>query len=155
ADSMDRKEILNATRSLVAAAAAKNPRGFIRERIEGLGKLVAMVKDDAWQLPEEDCQRIVRALAYFVNPDDLIPDQTPGLGFLDDAIAAELVLQSLKPELEAYAEFVAFREAEAERRRNRGLPTDISKEDWLKDRRAVLLSKMRQRRTEDFTGWSV
>src|SRR5690606_8088612 len=37
ADSMDRKEILNATRSLVAAAADNNPRGFIRERIEGLG----------------------------------------------------------------------------------------------------------------------
>lgn len=153
ADSMDEKEILSATRELVGAAAGKNPVGFIRERIQGLGGLVAMLEDHAWKLGAEDRARVVQALAYFVNPDDLIPDQTPGLGFLDDAIAAELVLQSLAHELEAYGEFCEFRDAEAVRRRNRGLDTDISKEDWLADKRAVLHSRMRERRASGSAGW--
>lgn len=155
ADNMDAAEVLAATRRLVEPAAARNPEGFIRSRIEGLGKLVEMVEDDTWKLPQEDKDRIVRALAYFVNPDDLIPDQTPGLGFLDDAIAAELVLRTLCEELEAYEEFVRFRAAEAERRRNRGLSVDISKEDWLADRRAALHSQYRRRRVEAPSGWTV
>jgi hypothetical protein len=54
AESMDRSEILDSTRRLVEKAAEHNPRGFIRSRIEGLGKLVAMVEDETWKLPEED-----------------------------------------------------------------------------------------------------
>lgn len=159
AESMDRSEILDSTRRLVEKAAEHNPRGFIRSRIEGLGKLVAMVEDETWKLPEEDRDRIVRALAYFVNPNDLIPDQTPGLGFLDDAIVAELVLKLLADELEAYEEFVQFREHEAERRAKRGLPVDVSEEDWLADRRAALHSRFRARRGRAFMpatgGWGI
>ena len=146
AESMPKAEVLRATRELVGKANGASPAGFIRERIDGLGKLVAMVDDAEWQLDQEDSARVIRALAYFVNADDLIPDQTPGLGFLDDAIAAELVLRSLAHELEAYSEFCAFRSAEVVRRQNRGQPTDISKEDWLKDRRLALQSRMRQLR---------
>jgi len=157
AESMGREKILAETRKLVKPAAERNPEGFIRSRIEGLGKLIEMVDDDTWKLPKEDADRIIQALAYFVNPDDLIPDQTPGLGFLDDAIAAELVLKVLAHELEAYEEFVRFRDAEIERRRNRGLPTDISKEDWLADRRADLHARMRARRSDNRLdgGWTV
>ncbi len=155
AESTDRSEILRATRAHVEAAAANNPAGFIRERIEGLGKLIDMVEDESWQLPEEDRARVVRALAYFVDPDDLIPDQTPGLGFLDDAIAVELVLRTLVHEIEAYREFCQFREGEIIRRRNLGLPTEISKEDWLADRRALLHARMKQRRVQPPQGWTV
>lgn len=156
AEAMPRDEILSATRDLVERAKGVNPAGFIRDRIDGLGKLVTMVDDPDWQLDEEDCARVIRALAYFVNPNDLIPDQTPGLGFLDDAIAAELVLRSLGHELEAYSDFCAYRSAELVRRQNRGQPTDISKEDWLKDRRLALQSRMRQLRAAGpEPGWTL
>ncbi len=158
AESMGREKILAETRKLVDSAAERNPEGFIRSRIEGLGKLIAMVEDDTWKLPQEDVDRILHALAYFVNPNDLIPDQTPGLGFLDDAIAAELVLRLMADELAAYEEFVRFRETEIERRRNRGLPLDISKEDWLADRRADLHARIRSRRSDSRWlggGWTV
>jgi len=157
AESMGREQILAATRKLVEPAAARKPEGFIRSRIEGLGKLIDMVEDETWKLSKEDTDRILGALAYFVNPNDLIPDQTPGLGFLDDAIAAELVLRLLADEVEAYDEFVRFREAELERRRNRGLPLDISKEDWLADRRADLHARIRSRRSRSGLGggWTV
>src|SRR5690606_30985507 len=111
AEAMPRDEILSATRDLVERAKGVNPAGFIRDRIDGLGKLVTMVDDPDWQLDEEDCARVIRALAYFVNPNDLIPDQTPGLGFLDDAIAAGLVLRRLGHDLDACAACGACRGA--------------------------------------------
>jgi uncharacterized membrane protein YkvA (DUF1232 family) len=120
---------------------------FVRQRLERLDQLVA-VEDDAWRLPAEQRDRIMDALAYFVAPDDVIPDTTPVLGLLDDAIAIELVLR-VQHELEAYEEFSRFRSAEAQRRANAGRPTDVSKEDWLADRRATLHSRMRGHRMAD------
>lgn len=159
AKSMDRDEILAAARRLVEPAAARKPDGFIRTRIDGLRKLVEMLEDETWKLPPEDAERVLHALAYFVNPNDLIPDQTPGLGFLDDAIVAELVLRLLADEVEAYDEFVKFREAETERRRSAGLPIDITQEDWLADRRAALHARFRSRRSSRSPlgsgGWTV
>ncbi len=83
----------------------------------------------------------------------MIPDDMPAFGLLDDAIAAEVVLRVLRNELDAYRDFSRFREAEAQRRENKGQPTDISKEDWLADQRATLHSRMRERRMEDPHGW--
>lgn len=155
AETMERADILAATRRLIEPASARNPKGFIRSRIEKLERIVDMVEDDTWKLPEEDRDRVIRGLAYFVNPDDLIPDHIPGLGFLDDAIAAELLLRLLSEELAAYEEFVQFREAERARRRENGLPEDITTDDWLADRRAQLHSRYRSRRRRVTapTGW--
>ena len=36
---------------------------------------------------------IIAALIYFVSPIDVIPDGIPGLGFLDDAIVAGIVVK--------------------------------------------------------------
>ena len=49
------------------------------------------------------------ALAYFTDPDDLIHDAVPGLGFLDDAIVIELLWLELRHELAAFQTFAQFR----------------------------------------------
>ena len=46
AETMDRAEILAATRRLIEPAAARNPEGFIKSRIEKLQRIVDMVEDD-------------------------------------------------------------------------------------------------------------
>ena len=126
---------------------------FVRHRLEGMKKLVSMLQDEAWDLPEDDGDRIMEAIAYFVEGDDAISDSIPVLGLLDDAIVAELILRSLRHELDAYDDFCRFRTAEQQRRENRGASTEVSKEDWLADRRATLHSRMREHRLADTKGW--
>lgn len=127
---------------------------FISERLGGLDALVLMLSDEEWQLPDAERERVLAALAYFVDPEDLIADRIPGFGFLDDAIVAELVVRDLQHEIDAYNEFSAYRKAEEKRRANLGQSIHVGREDWLADKRAVLHHRMRdRRRRQTTTGW--
>lgn len=140
--------------TVAAAAAARLSRAkavavpdFVAERLGLLESLVSMVGDSAWSLPAEDLERVVGALAYFSDPRDLIPDEVPVLGFLDDAIAIELAARELRHEIEAYDDFCEFRQREASRR---GLdPAQLGAIDWLDSRRSELHERMHQRRQRD------
>ena len=142
------EQITTAARDLFAQTDDKNLPEFISSRLNKLETLVNMVEDAEWKLPDEDLTRVVNAMAYFADPDDLIPDRVPGLGFLDDAIMVELVVVDLDGEIAAYEEFCAFRSAEEKRRVNQGLDTHVGREDWLVDKRAVLHNRMRKLRRE-------
>ncbi|MFL2837694.1 MAG: YkvA family protein [Pseudohongiellaceae bacterium] len=83
---------------------------------------------------------------YFVDADDVIPDYIPGIGFLDDAIYAEIVIQELRTEIRLYQEFCQFRIAEETRRRDRGKDPYVGREDWITEKRSLLHSRMRKRR---------
>jgi len=112
--SFEEREILHSAARLTSEMGKRGLPEFIQERLQHLEQLIAMLRDDEWRLEGKHRERVLGALAYFVEPGDLIPDQLPGLGFLDDAIMVELVVQDLRPELDAYAEFCRFR-AEQER----------------------------------------
>ena len=86
---------------------------FIAERLQKLDSMIAMVNDEGFALPDEDKQRVLACLTYFANPQDIIPDNVPVLGFLDDAIMIELCVKELQHEIEAYEDFVAYRKSEA------------------------------------------
>ena len=86
---------------------------------------------------------MLNALAYFADPDDLVHDRVPGIGYLDDAIMVELVVRELKHEIEAYDAFCEFRK---ERRKAKALAPDA-----LEKRRSALQSRMRRRRRSDRT----
>lgn len=124
-------------------AKAKTP-DFISERIEKLRTLIGMLEDDGWGLEQPERGRVLSALAYFADPEDLIPDNIPGLGYLDDAIMIELICRDLKPEIDAYHDFCVYRQAEATRRGEKISAT--AKADWTQSRRKELHSRMRRRR---------
>lgn len=124
-------DILDACRELLQRAESAGAPNFALKRLRRLNDLVAMVEDEDWNLPAEDVTRVINALAYFANADDLIPDDVPGLGYLDDAVMVDLVLRELSQELKAYDDFRSFREAERARRAAAGDERPVSRMDWL------------------------
>lgn len=139
------KQILDEASQTFSGSQGQQMPEFVRSRLDAVENLVAMAADEGWALGDEDRSRVVSALTYFADPEDLIPDNIPVLGFLDDAIMIEVVQQVLRPEIEAYADFCNYREGEAA---SRGADASkLGREDWLEDRRAELQARMRQRRS--------
>lgn len=119
---------------------------FIRTRMESLEMMKTMLEDHGFDLPDEERQRVVSALTYFLDPNDMIADDIPVLGFLDDAIMIELINEELQEELHAYRDFCQFRETESNRR-----GTEISlmtREEWMDSKRIELIDRIRERRAD-------
>lgn len=135
-----------AARTLIADAQSTDLPEFIADRLSKLELVINMVSDQEWQLSEAERNRVLGALVYFCDPEDLIPDHIPGLGFLDDAIYVEIVIRELAAEIESYEEFCEFRDAEEARRKARGEDPHVEREEWLADKRAALHARMRKRR---------
>jgi uncharacterized membrane protein YkvA (DUF1232 family) len=107
----DEGRILEGAARMIEEARAATPPAFVLERLAILERLVEMLRDAQWRLEGRDRARILDALAYFVEPDDMIPDRLPGIGYIDDAIMVELIAIELKHELAAYEDFCAFRKS--------------------------------------------
>ena len=146
------EEIIAAGAALLIEAQKAQVPDFIAQRLAKLDNLIAMVRDDGWHLPEEDCKRVLAALVYFADPADVIPDTVPVLGYLDDAIMIELCVRDLKHEIDSYDDFCDYRESEA---RRLGMnPADVGRAAWLESRREELINSMHSRRERDFgTGY--
>ncbi len=141
-----------AARQLIEDAKSSDLPEFISSRLTKLEVVISMVGDDEWQLSDDERNRVVGALAYFCDPEDLIPDHVPGLGFLDDAIYVEIVIRELAAEIESYEEFCEFRAAEEVRRKEQGQDPHVEREEWLADKRAALHARMRKRRRGSSSG---
>lgn len=141
------KEIVDCAAQLLVDAQKMQIPGFILERLLRLDDLIAMLRDEAWSLEDVDRERVVSALTYFCDPEDVIPDRVEVLGYLDDAIMIELAVRTLAHEIEAYDEFCEFRQRRAE---SLGVePAKVGRADWLSSRRDELVDRMHVRRARD------
>ena len=147
ADGKSSQEIIDCAAKLLEDAQKVQIPDFILQRLLRLDDMIAMVRDEAWALPEADRERVLSALMYFCDPNDVIPDSIAVLGFLDDAIMIELSVRELKHELDAYDDFCDFRQQQAQRL---GLQADkVGRAEWLDGRRDELVDRMHQRRERD------
>jgi len=137
------EDIVAAAEEQLKDIVAASTPGFILERIQKLHLLIRMLTDLEWRLPHREATRVLNALAYFTEPEDLIPDHIPGVGLLDDAIMIELVIRELEHEIEAYRDFCNFR-SQSRSADEQGKKTN--REKWLQDRREELQARMRRRR---------
>ena len=141
------EEIVASAVAMLADAQKVEIPDFIKDRLLRLDDMIAMVRDEGWALGDEDKQRVLTALMYFCDPDDVIPDNVAVLGFLDDAVMIELSVRELKHELDAYDDFCDYRSNEANRR---GVDAStLGRTDWLDGRREELIDRMHQRRERD------
>lgn len=131
--------IMKAREVLVGVDATKAPL-FVRDRLQRLASMIAMLEDPEWPLDGAERVDVVSALAYFHNPQDLISDDVPVIGLIDDAIMIELVARELKHQLEAYDEFCEYRNSEENLR-----DKDVTREQWLNAKQQALMRRMRER----------
>ena len=134
------EEIISEARAILQGTAPVNPPLFVREQLVRLATMIAMLEDPEWPLDGQERVDVISALAYFHNPADLIADNVPVLGLIDDAIMIELVARELQHQLEAYDEFCNYRSSDE---RLRG--ADVTREEWLRAKQQQLMKRMRER----------
>jgi uncharacterized membrane protein YkvA (DUF1232 family) len=103
AETRSSEELLEQTRSIVARAkgSPKTPE-FVLEAISTLEDLVHLAEDREYAARPALRNDVLAGLAYFADPDDLVRDDVPGLGLLDDAIVIQLIAKDFRHELRGY-----------------------------------------------------
>ncbi len=149
-ETLDAAGIVAATRSLLQETRNQQLPEFVASRLKHLDTMIAMVEDVGFGLPEQNRANVLAALAYFSSPADLVPDDVPVLGFIDDAIVIELCVRELQPEIEAYNEFHRWRDNEATRRGDNKAGLTLNRVDWAEARRVETLERMHRRRSESY-----
>lgn len=141
-------QIAAAARRLLYADPEARERGAasIARRMARVDELESVGRDARFAVDTAVAGRI-RALIDYVNEaDDLIPDDVPVVGQLDDAILVDLLLRDLGPMLADHADFRAFQREVAMRA---GLPpaqVPVGFEDWIAARRQEIEAAREQHR---------
>ena len=112
----DAEIILKTAKTLVQTVRkTKRVPAFVTEAVENIDTLVRMLNDPDYKVAKNVREEVIAALAYFSNPYDLIPDNIPAFGFLDDAIMIKFVEDELKHDIWAYRKFCEFRNSAEQR----------------------------------------
>ena len=116
AANQDAPQIIDAAREIVleVRGSKKTPQ-FVKDAIEVLADLTDLIQDKAYAAPKKVRDDVLAGIAYFSNPEDLIPDHIPGLGFLDDAIMIKFIEDEFKHELWGYRRFCKRRDSSEQR----------------------------------------
>jgi len=143
----DDEEILSAASEFIGVLRQSELPDFVTERLTKMETLLAMLTDADWKLDEDERSPVLAALAYACDPEDIIPDEIPGIGLLDDAVMIELVFRELRHELEAYEDFRSYRKSLPLKSLMKRGPNTAR--EVLGRRRAQLVARMHRRRAAE------
>jgi uncharacterized membrane protein YkvA (DUF1232 family) len=142
---LDEGQLVSSARMLLEKARRSGLSSGVEQRLDDLGACIAMLEDPEWGLEGGDRERVRTVMSYFADTLDVIPDETPGLGYVDDALMMELSLRELRDDLEAYRDFCAYR---SQQEQLRGKDAHVGRDDWLAAKRRQMLMRIERRRNE-------
>jgi hypothetical protein len=143
---LDIDQLAGVARRVLRTAATGGASPFIQSRLRRAAEMRAMAADPQWDLAPDAGRRIADLLAYIDGPAGLFPRDAPAIGRLDAALLVDIALDGLRDELEDYAAFRRYRDAEA---LSRGLPpeaTGIDRATWQRAREDELRLEQQLRR---------
>lgn len=146
----DEEEIIEAITTVIAEIKSSGPLpDFINCRIPDLEAMTTLFHDEEWMLPKVDREQVLSTFIYFGDPEDLIPDEIPGIGYLDDVIMIELLLREMHHVREAYEDFCSFRNDYD--KKHKGVKNPQDRESKIAKKRGQLHARMKRRKVADKT----
>ena len=144
----DESEIIEAIDDVLTEIKGEEPLpDFVAKRVPQLESMIRMLKDDEWFLPIDERERLLATFVYFGDPEDIVPDHIPVIGYLDDVIIIELVVREMNHVREAYDDFCEFRDKYDERFKTGHDPA--VRRDRIDRKRQQLHQRMKRRLKRD------
>jgi len=137
-------QIAGAARRVLRAAMKGQESAFIKVRMRRAGEMRSALKDEQWTIPESQRSKMEAIIEYLDDPSSLIPNDVAIIGQLDDAILVDIAMDSLRGELENFADFCRFRWSEAARLQVTHLET--GREQWITERQREKRLELQLRR---------
>jgi uncharacterized membrane protein YkvA (DUF1232 family) len=109
----------------------------VREPLSLVSTFADLIEHPHWQTTASAREQFAGALAYFVDPDDLIPDDNE-FGYLDDALLLKLTVADAQHEWLAWCDYRDYLAAHPE-------DAGIDRSTWLLRRRERFEIELRRR----------
>lgn len=123
---------------------------FIKEQFKQLHILINMLTDEDWDIPAPEKTKVKNVISYFTNSFDLIPDDVPGIGYLDEAILIDLVVKDIFKEFKNFLEYENYSKLEKKVHHKH----HISRSEWEDHNRVSMYQRMRNRQAISASGKS-
>lgn len=143
---LDARHIAGAARRLSRAVGPGNESRFIQTRIRRACEMRALLHDAAWSCLRVLRERMQLVVDYIDGGPGLVPDDTPAIGGLDDALLVDLAMESLRGELDEYADFCRYRAGEAARLGVAPEQVQLDRNAWRTCREEEILMERQMRR---------
>lgn len=145
----DRDQLVTAARSLCQVEMSCDMPACIRQRLWRVRAAVSMAADRRWEAPSSVVGVVRLVAAYVASNDDLIPDDVPTVGRLDDAIAIDAAWITVADEVRDYVDFRRLRRLATAGRRQWG---SFDRECWHRARieERALQAKLRDVRSGSY-----
>ena len=135
--------ISQARKNFVKLKATKtNP--YVLKHIDDLEKMLQMFEDKQWSLSElsqSDRHYILSACQYLIQEDDVIPDNIPNIGLLDDCIIIDIASNKTRKQLNNYHDFKHTKAVYSK-------DEEFNVNDWRKTKQQEKFSRIRNRRNK-------
>ena len=129
-------ELATTARRLTRENSGGRPSGWIVKRLRRAVTIGLMAADPSWSLAADRAGAVDVVNRYLRDTHDLIPDELPRIGRLDDALIVDAAWPALAGEVGDYLDYCRVRRIEAELRDCAESAFVFSRADWAEASKA-------------------